>query len=124
MSDLGNLDMFRDPDSVETSGELQQMIEKRREAQAKHYKKHSERWISEKKMIDEMSDTELKLYINSSSADDIHAQRIGTHTMRINSHEYALINLVINTLGSKSSRELFVKYCESEARKVSTKRKS
>lgn len=90
---------------------LEKQREKTRAYQKEQRERHLSDWKREKKVIDSMSSDDLQSYVNS-SLENGSDPRVGLHSMKINPHEAAVIKLAMELSGSRSSRELFVKYCK------------
>lgn len=77
--------------------------------QRENRKKHLAFWNEEKAAIENMSSTELELYLDcwTSRANDT---RVGLHSMKLNPYEYALLQLALKKTGARSSKDLYFEY--------------
>lgn len=91
------------------------VIESQKVEQRAYQKEHRSRTLAtynkEKATIDNLSSDELTQYITD-NADSSHNVRTGIHSMKMNSYEHAVIKKAIELTGSKSSRELYIRFCK------------
>ena len=93
------------------SAVIEEQREQTREYQKQQRAKYADHWKVEKSVIDDISRDELNDYIDEHVA-NMHDNRCGIHSMKINPYELAIIKKAMEIEGSRSSRELFINYCK------------
>lgn len=105
--------------SANDSGERKQLVTeiealegvrvKNRAYQKERRALHLDNWKTEKLIVDSISGSELRDYINNASDSDL---RVGLHSMKVSAKESAIIKLAMEMTGARSSREFYINYCK------------
>lgn len=95
-------------DLLYTESEFKEIEKKRiKKNQEKHKDKYIHKWNNEKKIIDSLSESELKDFL-SENKKNAHQPRVGKVSLKVNSFEFALIKYIQMVNKKRSVRELFV----------------
>ncbi|OEF61219.1 hypothetical protein A1OW_20320 [Enterovibrio norvegicus] len=91
---------------------IAQQREKTNAYQKDQRQRHMDSWKEGKAHVDGLSEVADVLAYIDQTTDDSNMQRVGLHSMKVNSHEHAIIKAAMKLDGARSSRELFIKLCK------------